>query len=250
MDQEPPRNNGARRGRRVARWLPLLGLFGLGLALWWGLGLGDFVTPHALEARRTQLLDLVEAYGLLAGLLFVAVYALATAVSLPLGALLTLLGGFLFGPWAGTAYAVTGATLGAIAIFLAARTALGTAWRARVGGTLERMRAGFRRDAFSYLLVLRLIPLFPFWLVNLVPAFLGVPLRIYVAATAIGIIPGTFVYASVGNGLGAVVEAGEATELGLLLRPAVLLPLLGLALIALLPVAYRLWKKRRVGDET
>lgn len=249
MDQERPKDKGAPRGRGLVRWLPLLGLFGLGLALWWGVGLGDHVTPSALEARRAQLLGVVEAYGLLAGLGFVAVYALAIAVSLPVGALLTLLGGFLFGPWAATAYAVTGATLGATAIFLAARTALGSAWRARVGGSLERMREGFRRDAFSYLLVLRLIPLFPFWLVNLVPAFLGVPLRSYVAATAIGIIPGTFVYALAGNGLGAVVEAGEAADLGLLLRPAVLLPLLGLALLALLPVAYRRWKARKTGEK-
>ncbi|WP_366554988.1 TVP38/TMEM64 family protein [Aquibaculum sediminis] len=250
MKQDRTENGKASIGGRLARWLPLLGLFGLGLALWWGLGLGEYITPAAIEARRAQILSFVEAHGVLAGLGFVAFYALATAVSLPVGAMLTLLGGFLFGPLVATAYAVTGATLGATVIFLAARTALAPALRARVGVTLERMRAGFRRDAFSYLLVLRLIPLFPFWLVNLVPAFLGVPLRVYVAATAIGIIPGTFVYASVGNGLGAVVEAGEAADLGLLLRPAVLLPLLGLALLALLPVAYRLWKTRRVGDET
>jgi uncharacterized membrane protein YdjX (TVP38/TMEM64 family) len=101
------------------------------------------------------------------------------------------------------------------------------------------MEAGFRRDAFSYLLVLRLVPIFPFFLVNLVPAFLDVPLRIYVLATAIGIIPATFVFASVGSGLGAVFDEGRTPDLGLIFTAPILLPILGLAVLALIPVVYR-----------
>lgn len=235
------------RRRRWLRFLPLLALFGVGAALWLLLDLGRFADFGLLHEHHERLRDLVEAHALPAGLGFLLLYALATAFSLPFGAILTLLGGFLFGTLFATLYVVVGATLGATAIFLAARSALGGALKARAGGSLERMRAGFRENAFSYLLVLRLVPLFPFWLVNLVPAFLGVPLRTYVLGTAIGIIPGSFVYAAAGNGLGAVLAAGEDPDLGLIFEPAVLTPILGLALLALLPVAYRRWKERRAG---
>ena len=108
-----------------------------------------------------------------------------------------------------------------------------------VPSALQRMEQGFRRNAFSYLLVLRLVPLFPFFLVNLVPALLGVRLRVYIGATVIGIVPGTFVFASVGNGLGAVLDAGGKPDLAIIFAPPVLLPILGLAGLALIPVVYR-----------
>ena len=108
----------------------------------------------------------------------------------------------------GMALVLVGATAGAIGIFLAARHTLGDFLRAKAGPAIRRMEAGFRDNAFSYLMVLRLVPVFPFWLVNLVPAFLGVSLRTYAAATFLGIIPGSFVYCGVGNGLGAVFDAG------------------------------------------
>ncbi len=107
------------------------------------------------------------------------------------------------------------------------------------------MEAGFQKNALNYLLVLRLVPLFPFWLVNLVPAFLGVPLRTYILGTFLGIIPGTFVYASVGNGLGAVFDMGEKPDLGIILSPEVFGPLLGLAALSLVPIAYRKFRHRR-----
>ena len=122
---------------------------------------------------------------------------------------------------------------------------IGETLRAKAGPRIRRMEEGFRADALSYLLVLRLIPLFPFWLVNIVPAFLGVPVRTYVLGTFIGIIPGSFVYASVGNGLGAVFEAGGTPDLGIVFTPAILLPIVGLAVLALLPVAYRKYRARR-----
>jgi uncharacterized membrane protein YdjX (TVP38/TMEM64 family) len=212
------------------------------IALAFALDLDERLSFEALRANRAALLALVAERPALTALGFVAIYATAVALSLPGALILTLAGGFLFGTALATVLVVIGATLGACVIFLIARGALGEPLRARAGPWLGRMEAGFRRDALSYLLVLRLIPLFPFWLVNLVPAFLGVPLPTFALATLVGIIPGSLVYASVGAGLGAVFEHGGTPDLGIILEPQILLPLLGLALLALLPVAYRRWR--------
>ncbi|MGI9502415.1 MAG: TVP38/TMEM64 family protein, partial [Geminicoccaceae bacterium] len=170
--------------------------------------------------------------------------ALATAVSFPGGGLLSITGGFLFGSILGTAWIVIGATIGAVGIFLAAKTALGDALKAKAGPWLNKMEEGFRDNAFSYLLVLRLIPVFPFFVVNLVPAFLGVGLRTFTLATFIGIIPGAFVFASVGAGLGSVFDQGESFSPAAALTPEVITALVGLAVLALVPVAYQKWKAR------
>ena len=167
-------------------------------------------------------------------------YTILVALSVPGGAVLTIAGGFLFGPWLGTICAVVGATLGATGIFLAARAGLGGLAH-RAGPFIAKLEAGFRADAFSYLLVLRLVFIVPFWLVNLVPALVGVKLRSYVLATFIGIIPATFVFASLGSGLANIVEE---PGLAVLLRPSVLGPIVGLALLALIPVGYRRWRGR------
>ncbi len=154
-------------------------------------------------------------------------------------------GGLLFGTWLGTALTVTGATLGATALFLVARSALGEGLRGRAGGAVERLADGFREGAFSYLLVLRLVPLFPFFVVNLAPAFLGVRPRTYVLATLIGIVPGTFVFASVGAGLGSVFARGGTFTAAGALTPQILTALVGLALLSLAPVAHKRLKARR-----
>jgi len=236
----------ARPRPALLRWLPLVCLLG-GLAVFFALELDTYVNFDTLARYRAELRRWVEANALLAPLVYVVSYIVAIAFSLPGGVLLTLTGGFLFGPILGALCAIVGATGGATAVYLAAKTALGDRLRARAGTALQRMQDGFRRDAFSYLLVLRLVPLFPFFLVNIVPAFAGVPTRIYVLATFIGIIPATFIFASVGNGLGAVFDAGQTPDLGLLAKPQILLPLIGLALLALIPVGYRYWKGRADG---
>jgi uncharacterized membrane protein YdjX (TVP38/TMEM64 family) len=218
--------------------LALLGLVGLVYAS----GVHRHVDVATLDAHRDTLTAFVGAHPVPAALLYILVYAAATAVSVPGAAVLTITGGFLFGTVVGAGLAVLGATAGAVAIFLVARTSLGEPLRARAGPWLERMRRGFQENAFSYLLVLRLIPLFPFWLVNVVPALLGMGLGAYALATLIGIVPGSLVFASLGNGLGALLDAGEEPDLGIVFDPQILLPLLGLALLALLPVAYRRWR--------
>jgi uncharacterized membrane protein YdjX (TVP38/TMEM64 family) len=230
---------------KLRRALPFVALV-LGLALFFAAGLDRYVSFEALRANRVVLTEWVAANAWLAPLAFIGIYAAAVAFSLPLGAVLTLTGGFLFGVWWGTLYSVIGATCGAVLVFLAARSAFRESVRARLGPSLQKMEAGFREDAFFYLLTLRLLPVFPFFLVNLAPAFLGVGLTPYAAATLIGIIPGSFVYASVGAGLGAVFDAGGTPDLGLIFRLEIILPIVGLAALSLLPVlAKRMgWMKR------
>lgn len=245
MDRESivPGSDGA-RSAAIRRLVPLAVLLAA-IGGFFALGLHHYLSFETLHEHREHLLALVDQHPVLAPLAFMAVYAAVIALSVPGGAILTIGGGFLFGIAPATLYVVIGATIGATIVFLIARTALGESLRARAGPRIRRMEEGFRADALSYLLVLRLIPIFPFWLVNIVPAFLGVPLRTYVLGTLIGIIPGSLVYASLGNGLGAVFDAGETPDLGVVFAPAILLPLAGLAVLALLPVAYRKYRARR-----
>lgn len=227
--------------RSLARFLPLIVIAGA-IAAAFALGLDQYLRFEVLAENRARLTAFVDANLASAALLYVAAYALVVALSLPGGAVMTLAGGFLFGPWVGGLLAVVGATIGATAIFLAAKTAIGDSLRKKAGARVAAFAEGFARDAFSYLLFLRLVPLFPFWLVNLVPAFFGVKRSTYVTATFLGILPGTFVFASVGNGLGAVIDQGRTPDLGIIFQPSVLLPLLGLAVLSLVPVIYKRMK--------
>lgn len=231
----------ARLWTRVA----LVAVLVAGFASFFAFGLDDYVTVETLREHRNFLRDKVDDHAVLAPVVFMTLYAAAIAFSLPGGTALTIAGGFLFGNVVGTACVVVAATVGASAVFLVARTALGEPLRARAGPWLGRLEAGFQRNAFSYLLVLRLIPLFPFFVVNLVPAFLGVRLAPYVGATLVGIVPATFVYATVGAGLDSLFEAGgEFTAAGIL-TPEIVTALVGLAVLALLPVAYRRYRARK-----
>lgn len=235
-----------RAGFSPRRLIPLA-ILAAGLAAFFIFRLDRYLSLTALAGNREMLLDWVKVQGALAPLIFVAIYAVAVATSVPGGVVLTVAGGFLFGTVPATIYVVIGATIGAAAVFLAARTAFAEPLRARAGPTLKKMETGFRRDAVNYMLHLRLVPLYPFWLVNLVPALLGVPFAVYVWTTFVGIIPGTVVYASVGNGLGAVLEAGQMPNLSIFARPAILLPLLALGLLSLLPVVYKWLRAHRRG---
>ena len=228
----------------IKRLLPLaIVLLVAGLVLVFDLH--RFLSFDMLKEHRQQLLELVAARPVLAAIVLVLLYALVTALSVPGAAIMTLSSGFLFGTWLGGLLAVVGATIGAVAIFLVAKSSLGDPLRAKAGPWLKRMEEGFAENALSYLLFLRLVPVFPFWLVNLVPAFLGVPLGIYTLATFIGIIPGGLVYASVGNGLGAVFEQGGEPDLQIILQPEIIVPILALAGLALIPVVHGRLAKRR-----
>jgi uncharacterized membrane protein YdjX (TVP38/TMEM64 family) len=185
----------------------------------------------------------VKRAGAPAALAFILAYAGLVALSVPGAALFTITGGFLFGPWLGGAYAVIGATLGATVVFLAARAGL-AGLLTRAGPWVRRIEAGFRDNGLNYLLVLRLIPLVPFWLVNLIAAAAGLRLPVYIFGTFVGMIPVTLIYASLGNGFGTLVEDRRPPDLAILLRPSVLLPVLALAALALAPILYRRWRAR------
>jgi uncharacterized membrane protein YdjX (TVP38/TMEM64 family) len=223
---------------RLAPLAPLLAAF----AAFFALNLNEYVSLDMLRDNRALLKEWVQAHRTEAALVFIAAYIVVAAASLPAGAVLSVTGGFLFGSIFGTAWIVIGATIGATFLFVIARSALGEPLRRRFGGSVKAMEEGFRRNAFSYMLILRLVPLFPFWLVNLAPAFLGVSLATFVVTTAIGIIPGAFVFASIGNGLNALFEAGEQPDLSLaalISRPDFYIPIAGLVILSLIPVVYR-----------
>lgn len=235
-----------REGRRrsAAHLLPLLALL-IGLALFFAFGLQDRLNCAALRDNRVWLGDWVAANRAFAGLGFMALYAAAVAFSVPGAALLTVAGGLLFGTLAATTMVVMAATAGATVLFLAARSAFHDLLQPRVGPWLSKLQRGFAENELSYLLFLRLVPLFPFFVVNLVPAFLGVRLRSFVIATFLGIIPASFVFASVGAGLGSLFDAGRDCSLDSVLTPQIILALVLLALLALVPVLYKRFSARR-----
>jgi uncharacterized membrane protein YdjX (TVP38/TMEM64 family) len=243
MPAPPTTDKATSSGLSWRRLIPVA-IIVAGIAAFFLLGLDDYATLEQLRQHRGQLLAFVEANPRLSVLLFITLYALAASFALPGGALLTLTGGFLFGIWLGTAAVVVGATIGATTLFVIARSALGDVFRAKAGPFLTRMEEGFKENALSYLFVLRLIPAFPFFVVNLVPAFLGVPLRTFVIATFFGIMPGTFVYASIGAGLGSIFDKMEEVSLKGALTKEVVIALVGLAVLSLIPVAYKKLKSR------
>ena len=231
------------------RLLPL-GLIIVAGAMFLALGGHRYLTVAALAEHRLWLCERVARGGAWAVALFILAYAGLVALSVPGGVLLTITSGFLFGPWLGTVYAVIASTLGATLVFLAARA--GLAGLADMAGPwARRIEAGFRKNALNYLLVLRLLPIFPFWLVNLAAAAVGLPLSIYVLGTLIGVVPGTFVFASLGTSIGDVLAEGRGFDLHILFHPGVFLPLLGLAVLVLAPVPFKAWRKRNApGRET
>lgn len=230
-------------GFRLKKVLPLI-VLAAGIAAFFAFELDQYVTFEALRENRGVLTNFVADNPLAAPLVFMAIYAAVVAFSVPGGAIMTIAGGFLFGAALGTAWVVLSATLGATILFVIAKTSLGDPLRAKAGPWLKKMENGFQENGLSYLLVLRLIPLFPFFVVNLVPAFLGVHLRTYVIGTLVGIVPGSFVYATVGVGLGSIFDQNEAFTATRILTPEIVTALVGLSLLSLLPVAYKKIKAR------
>ncbi|WP_295808517.1 TVP38/TMEM64 family protein [uncultured Nitratireductor sp.] len=237
------------RHSTVRRFVPLLVVLA-GLAGGYALGLHQYLSLDFLSESREMLRGYVAENPILAPLGFALLYALAVAFSFPAASILTLFAGFLFGWLLGGALVAVAATAGASAVFLAARGALSGALTRKIGGRVSRMAKGFEEDAFNYLLVLRLAPVFPFWVVNIAPALFNVRLRTYATATFLGILPGTFAYAYLGHGLDSVLvaaaEAGRAVTLGDLVTPQLTLAFAALALTAAIPVVVK--KLRRSPD--
>ena len=225
------------RAGGMARRLPLIAI--LIVASVGAFTLRDTLSFEALRDNREALLAFRDANYALTVLLFMLSYVVIVAFSLPGATIATLTGGFLFATFPGALFNVTAATVGATLIFLAARWGLGERLATKMEtseGTVKRIKDGIDENQWSMLFLIRLVPAVPFFVANLVPALVGVPLKRFVISTFLGIIPGGVVYTSVGAGLGQVFERGETPDLGIIFEPQILLPLLGLCLLALLPM--------------
>lgn len=233
----------ARRRFSLARLWPVA-LILLALVLVYAVGLQRYLSFETLGHQQQRLQGFVSAHSAWAPAVFVLTYVIVVAVSLPGSAVLTVTSGLLFGTAGGAACSVVGATIGAVLLFLAARYAISDWLAARAGPFMEKLRTRLQQDGFSYLLAIRLVPVVPFWLANLAPAVAGMRLLPFALATLLGIIPATVVFASIGAGVGVILQQGGTPDLSVALRPAVLLPLAGLAALSLLPVAYRRWRAR------
>jgi len=231
----------------IKRLLPVF-VLGAGFFAFFWFDLDRYLSFQALKDNKELLSQWRDENYFMAALTFVGAYGVLSGFSVPVGLWMTLAGGFMFGTVAGGFLSLFGASIGATAIFLAARYAFADVLKEKCGTAIEKMEAGFKENQLSYMLVLRLVPLFPFWLVNLVPAFLAVSTRTYVIGTLFGMIPGALVYASVGNGLSTVFESGAEPDLGIIFSPDILIPIIGLAALALIPVIYKRFNKTKTQE--
>ncbi len=243
---------------RVRRFLPLI-IICLLFVSFFLLGFDKYLSFSYVSENRDKLLAMVNDHYVLALFLYFCFYIIAVAASLPGGLLLTISGGFLFGWIVGGLVTVVAATLGATVLFVIAATSVGEALRQKAGPWLAKLEAGFQENALSYLLFLRLVPAFPFWLVNIAPAFLGVRLRTYMLGTFLGIIPGTFVFAYLGTGLDSIIveqqnrvekcsALGQGNcqvnfELGSLITQEIIFAFIALGIISLIPVVLKKLRK-------
>lgn len=247
MAPDPSPDTRPSRSSALKRWAPLVILvaaMGFALANGWH----EQLTLSNLIKNRELLRAYVMDHFALATLAYAALYVVAVALSFPGASLITIAGGFVFG-WAyGGLITAFAATIGATIIFSIARTSFGAILREKAGSRMEKLASGFEENAFSYLLFLRLVPLFPFWLINLAPALFNVGLGTYIVATFVGILPGTFAYALLGEGLDSLVEAQELAnpgcgalgtceiDLKAAITPEIIFAMVGLALVSLIPI--------------
>jgi uncharacterized membrane protein YdjX (TVP38/TMEM64 family) len=241
------RKTGSVVSKSTARKYAPLGLLLAGLIAAYLFGLHNYLSLTYLSQQRDMLAGMVAAHPFVSPALFFAAYVAAVAFSLPAASILTIFGGFLFGWLAGGLLVVFAATIGATILFLAARSSFGQALRSKLGDKAAAFADGLRDDAFNYLLVLRLAPIFPFFVVNVAPALFNVKTRDYVLATFLGIIPGTFAYAWLGEGVGSILDAAKASGIEPsvkdLVTPEITFAFLALAIVAAMPLVVRKLRK-------
>lgn len=234
----------AKSEKSATSWWPRLLVLGaiLGVAVMGAVLLGDLLSFEALRDNREALIGFRNANYVATVLVFIALYVVIVGFSLPGGTVASLTGGFLFGLFPGVVFNVCGATLGAVVIFLAARWGLGRRLAAKMEASEGRIKAikdGIDENQWSMLFLIRLVPVVPFFVANLIPALVGVPLWRYAVSTFFGIMPAAVVFTSIGAGLGDVFARGETPDLGLIFEPQILLPILGLCGLAALPIVLK-----------
>jgi len=253
-------DKGVTKRSALARVVPLV-VLAAALVAFFALGGPKYLNFETLLKSRASLDEFTRANLPFALAVYILLYAAAVAASIPGALLLTITGGFMFGGWLGGAAAVVAATVGATCLFLIARFVFAGFAQRRTGAWLDKMRAGFQEDAASYMLFLRLVPIFPFWLVNLAPALLGVPLSTFMWTTLLGVIPGTFAYALAGAGLDSLVVAQKQAfdtcvaaggagckfdlSPGNLVTKELILAFAAIGIVALVPVAIKKFRARR-----
>jgi uncharacterized membrane protein YdjX (TVP38/TMEM64 family) len=244
---EPPESGLQRLGRLTLRFSPAIVLI-LGLvAVVVGGGL-HFLSLSGLDESRAHLRQMVEQQPLVTAALYLGLYVVVISLSLPAALIMTLAGGFLFGPWLGGLVADLGCSAGSMVAYAVCRLAVGDSLDRRASPRIKAFEQGFRKDAFFYLLTLRLIPVTPLWLVNIAAGVLGVAAVPFLAATMIGILPASLIFASLGSDLDRLFQSGTTIGLALLLAPRVAVPLIALALLSVLPIVHHWWRARRAGD--
>lgn len=250
MSQEIPAKSGA-----LKRWAPIAILAAI-IVFAFAMGWHEQFTLSNLIKNRAQMHAFVAENFWLSSLAFVGIYIVATALLFPAASLLTIAGGLVFGALFTTVYTGIGATIGATILFLVVRSSFGKVLSQRAGPFLAKLADGFKENAFSYLLFLRLVPAFPFWLINVAPAFFNVPVSTYFFATLIGILPGTFAYALLGEGLDSLILAQEMANpgcadagtceinLAAAITPEIIAAIVGLIVVSILPIAIKKWRAK------
>jgi uncharacterized membrane protein YdjX (TVP38/TMEM64 family) len=227
----------------LKRFAPLFIIL-IGIAVVYFTGVYKYVSFESLKENHRALESFLVQHPISVPILFMLTYIVFTALSIPGGIFLTLIGGYLFPQPLSTIYVVISATCGAILIFLAARTALGDSLRKRAGPFLTKMESGFKNNAASYLLFLRFVPIFPFWAVNLAPAFFGVPLITFVWTTLVGITPGSLVFTLAGGGLQEIFDSNQPFSVSLIFALQIRIALVLLGVLALVPIIVKKLRKK------
>lgn len=228
---------------KIKKFAPIFVIFTFSLLVWI-FNLNHYFSFETLRAHHVYLKEFIETHLVMSLVIYITIYILFVALSLPAATFMTLIGGFLFGQWVGTTTVVLSATIGSSLLFISAKMASQDLINKKVEGFALKMQKGFQENALSYLLTLRLIPLFPFVAVNLAAALFQIPLRTFILGTFFGIIPGSFVYVSMGVAIQKVIQQPDFSP-NLILDPKILLAFIGLGVLSLLPVLYNLLKKKR-----
>jgi uncharacterized membrane protein YdjX (TVP38/TMEM64 family) len=226
------------KNMQVKRFLPISILL-IGLFIAFIFGGADYISLETIRTNKEELKQFIQAKYTTSVIIFIFIYVVTTACSIPGAAILSLLGGYLYGVSLGAMFSLTGATIGACALYFAARTALGDTLKSRAGPAIVNMQDGFKKNSFSYMLFLRLVPVFPFFLVNLVPAFLQVRFSTYFFASVMGMAPGAIAFALTGVGLDKILLKGDNVDISILVTEELMFGLIGLGVLALFPVFYK-----------
>jgi uncharacterized membrane protein YdjX (TVP38/TMEM64 family) len=230
---------------KLKKYLPIIMLI-IGLILFFAFGGQKYLSLAMIKQHYESLIIWTNNHFWISSLIFISGYAIVVAFSIPGAAIMTLLGGFLFGVFPGVIWVVVGATIGACLVFLAVKTAFGETLKSKASGSIEKLRDGFEHNAFNYLLTLRLIPIFPFFLINIACGAIGIRLSTFFWATLLGIIPGSLIYTWVGTGLGFALQQGKELNMGVIFEPQFILPIVGLAILSLTPIIYKKIKAKSV----